>query len=246
LREIDQLAMKASQDEEIFEQLTHRYESHIRAVASSVRHNFVTKSDDEWSIALEAFHTAVQTYDMEKGSFLSYADLVMKRKLIDYSRKQGKYDQEEIVDPYLFESDSRSQDENDGALQSEVSRQVAITSLSMEEDRQSIALEINAISGILSGYGFSFMELTEVSPHAEKTRKACAKAVNYILQSPVLAKEMRRSKQLPIKIIEKNEKLPRKILERHRKYIIAAVEILSGEYPNLAEYLHFIRKEADI
>ena len=45
-----------------------------------------------------------------------------------------------------------------------------------------------------------------------------------------------------IKKIIENTLLPRKILERHRNYIIAAVEILSGEYPLLAEYLSFIRK----
>jgi RNA polymerase sigma factor len=55
--------------------------------------------------------------------------------------------------------------------------------------------------------------------------------------------ELRRSKQLPLKNIEKSAQVPRKILERHRKYIIAAIEILSGEYPNLAEYLRYIREE---
>ena len=36
--------------------------------------------------------------------------------------------------------------------------------------------------------------------------------------------------------------MARKILDRHRRYIIAAAEILSGEYPVLAEYLGYIRK----
>jgi RNA polymerase sigma factor len=44
-------------------------------------------------------------------------------------------------------------------------------------------------------------------------------------------------------MIEKNTHVPRKILERHRKYIIAAIEILSGEYPYLADYLRYIREE---
>jgi RNA polymerase sigma factor len=44
-------------------------------------------------------------------------------------------------------------------------------------------------------------------------------------------------------MIEKNTNVPRKILERHRKYIIAAIEILSGEYPYLADYLRYIREE---
>jgi len=51
---------------------------------------------------------------------------------------------------------------------------------------------------------------------------------------------MKTTKQLPIKIISENAKVPRKILERHRKYIITAAEILSGDYPKLAEYLSHI------
>jgi RNA polymerase sigma factor len=46
-------------------------------------------------------------------------------------------------------------------------------------------------------------------------------------------------------MIEKNSQVPRKILERHRKYIVAAIEILSGEYPYLAEYLRYIREEKE-
>jgi RNA polymerase sigma factor len=34
-------------------------------------------------------------------------------------------------------------------------------------------------------------------------------------------------------------------LERHRKYIIAAIEILAGDYPCLAEYMKPQREEQD-
>jgi len=57
--------------------------------------------------------------------------------------------------------------------------------------------------------------------------------------------EFYKTLQLPLKIIEKNTNLPRKILENHRKYIIAAVVILSGEYPLVAEYISFIRKDGE-
>ena len=45
-----------------------------------------------------------------------------------------------------------------------------------------------------------------------------------------------------MKELEKLSRIPRKILDRHRKYLIAAVEILHGEYPLLAEYMSYIRK----
>jgi len=110
-------------------------------------------------------------------------------------------------------------------------------------DNSDLKLEIEEANKVFSAYGFSFFDLSECSPRANKTKKACAKAVSYILDNPVLIRELQSSKQLPLKIIENNSKVPRKILERHRKYIIAAIEILSGEYPYLAEYMRYIREE---
>jgi RNA polymerase sigma factor len=48
---------------------------------------------------------------------------------------------------------------------------------------------------------------------------------------------------LPLNIIEKYTNVPRKLLERHRKYIIAALEIMSGDFPNLAGYMEYIHQE---
>jgi RNA polymerase sigma factor len=106
-----------------------------------------------------------------------------------------------------------------------------------------LKLEIEAITQDLQHYEFGFMEVAKYSPKAGKTKESCAKAILFMLNNPNLVVEMRNSKQLPIKIIEKNAKVPRKLLERHRKYIIAAVEILIGDYPYLSEYLNFIKKE---
>jgi RNA polymerase sigma factor len=86
------------------------------------------------------------------------------------------------------------------------------------------------------------MDLVKCSPKAEKTKQSCKTAVNYLLDNPNLIEEMRGSKQLPIKIIAASTNIPRKILERHRKYIIAAVEVLHGEYLGIAQYLNCLRE----
>ena len=115
--------------------------------------------------------------------------------------------------------------------------------LSEEPPENPLPDEIREVSAILIGYGFDFMDLTEVSPKAGKTRTACAKAIRYLLYNPLLMEGMRRTRTLPIKILEKNAEVPRKILERHRKYIIAAAEILGGDFPGLAAYLHFVKEK---
>jgi RNA polymerase sigma factor len=236
LRELDYLALEAAKNQTVLNELIEKNEFFIIKCASAVTHHYITKSDDEWSIALMAFVQSINNYDLTKGSFLSFAELVIRRRLVDYIRSQSKHNMEISVDPVIFDTDGEESE-------TDISIRLAVADQVSQEVNHSIRLEINAISEVLTDYGFTFMDLSSCSPHAKKTKSSCAKATGFMLNSPLLMGEMRGTKQLPLKIIEKNAKVPRKILERHRKYIIAAIEILSGEYPNLAEYLRYIREE---
>ena len=217
-REIDQIAIAVAHDDEKLSEFIKQYEFFIINTASKTAKHYISKSDDEWAIALTAFSDAVKKYEYERGSFISFAELIIRNSLIDYYRVQGKRSKEIQVEQIEDEAIVEYNDNN-------------------------LKLEIEAITQVLKSYNFSFMDLVGCSPKATKTKIACAKAVSYIIKNPLLMNEMQVSKQLPIKIIEKNIDIPRKIIERHRKYIIAAVEILYGEYPYLSEYLSYIRKE---
>lgn len=234
--ELDTLVLEAKVSQVVLEKLIKQNEYYILKCASKVTHRYITKNDDEWSIALYAFNQAIDNYALEKGSFLRFAELVMKRRLIDYRKSQWKYGSEVSVDPIVFDTEPEEEEE-DAGIRLAVAEQVS------KKDTGDLKLEIETVNKSFSDYGFTFFELSECSPHAGKTKKSCAKAINYMLQNPMLITELRSSRQLPLKIIEKNAKVPRKILERHRKYIIAALEILCGDYPYLAEYLNYIREE---
>lgn len=238
MREIDTLVMSAKSNSLIREKLIKQHEFYILKCASKTSHRFISKSDDEWSVALFAFSQAIDSYDLDKGSFLKFAELVIKRRLIDYSKSQMKYNAETSVDPIAFDTEPEEESED-------VSLRMAVAEQVSRQDNGNLKLEIEEAVKLFKAYGFTFFDLSTCSPHAEKTRRSCAKAVNYMLKSPLTINEMRTTGQLPLKLLEKSTGVPRKILERHRKYIIAAVEILSGEYPYLAEYMRFIREERD-
>ncbi len=218
LREIDKMAVQAANDENILSDFIRRNELFILKTASKTAKHFISKNDDEWSIALAAFYDSVKKYQYDRGSFIPFAELLIRQNLVDYYRVQGRRSAETPVE--------RIEEE-------------AI----VEQNDRSLKWEIEAMTQVLLEYGFSFMELADCSPKAGKTKKACAKAVSYILNNSIMINEIRILKQLPAKIIEKKAGVPRKILERHRKYIIAAVEILHGDYPYLSEYLNYIREE---
>ena len=112
------------------------------------------------------------------------------------------------------------------------------------EDAASLAREeIAEMQSVLQRYGFSFFDLADASPKTEKTRKSCAQAVRTLLAAALLMAQMRLRRLLPIRELSEASGVVRKILERHRKYIIAAAEILDGDFPILAGYMSYIRKQ---
>lgn len=238
LREIDYMAIDAANNQDLLNSFIEQNELFILKCTSRITQKYITKSDDEWSVSLQAFAQAIKGYELIKGNFLSFAELIIRRRLIDYLRLQKKYNLELSVNPAIFNCQL---DENENGK--DIALGLAVAEKIIHQENYTLKFEIEAANEVFFHYGFSFLDLSTCSPKAKKTKSSCAKVVVYLLNNPILINELQSSKQLPLKIIEKNLNVPRKILERHRKYIIAAVEILSGEYPNLAYYFRYIREE---
>lgn len=214
--------------------------------AARAIHHYVTEHDDEWSVALVAFNEAIDRYTPDKGSFTSFAELVIRNRLTDELRREYRYMSEVNMDPLALEGGDKSSEVMD-SLTIEVQKKLEEEAREKEYDPSAQAREeIEAVQGLLKMYGFSFYDLTECSPKASKTKAECAKAVIALLGDEDLFQKMRTTKSLPAEAIIGKTGVKKKILERHRKYIIAAAEILNGEYPLLARYMDYIRAEIPI
>ncbi|MCR5145297.1 MAG: RNA polymerase subunit sigma [Lachnospiraceae bacterium] len=238
-------ALDAQKDEALLDKFIKKNKRFILSCAYNATGHFVSDSDDEYSIALIAFNEAVKSYDYSKGDFNAFAKLVIKRRLIDYSKKENKFNQEISIDGYTMDGDldDDSQDLSVGIELRQKEAEISSQTYDNRPEGNPIKDEIEAISEILATYEFSFFDLADCSPKAGKTKASCARAIIYMLDSPELIKKMRDNKSLPLKEITQNAMVPRKILERHRKYIISAIEILNGDYPLLAEYMSYIKEE---
>ena len=237
--------LAAKTDERLLNSLIESYKPWILRCASETAHRYITDSDDEWSIALIAFSEAVQSYDEEKGPFKVFATVVIRRRVLDYLRSEGRHKNEFSASPDVFEGNLPEDDGATVPLQPQVQRRMAAeaATAAVEEDLSRDAKgEIGEVQAMLSLYGFSFFDLAECSPKAEKTRRSCAIAVLSLIGNPELIDRMRQRRMLPVKELASASGVQRKILDRHRKYIIAAAEILSGDFPIISAYLHFIRQ----
>ncbi len=241
MNELEQQVLAAKTDERQFDELVGSNRAWILRVASETTRRYVTDSDDEWSVALMAFSEAVQSYEEGKGSFRALAAMVIRRRVVDYLRAEGRRAGELSVTPDAF--DGTLSEEEAGGVNLQVQRRVAEEAAAApDEDEASRArAEIAEMQEILREYGFSFFDLADCSPKTEKTKKSCAQAIRTLIASALLMAQMRLKRLLPIKELSEASGVIRKLLERHRRYIIAGAEILDGDFPILAGYLAFVR-----
>jgi RNA polymerase sigma factor len=237
----DSEVVRIREDKDQLNRFIEQHKSFVIHSANKTLNRFITESDDEFSIALIAFSEAVDTYDEEKGHFHPFASMLIRRRLIDYIRKETGRSSEISVEPSAMDADIADEAEAT-PIQLEVRRRTAELSENSSAGDRPVKDEIEALSQILSGYGFSFFDLTECSPRSEKTKAGCAAVVQTLLTDNEMLRRMQEKKALPIKELASLSGVKTKLLERHRKYIIAAAEILNGDYPLLAEYMSFIRK----
>ena len=189
--------------------------------------------DDELSIAMIAFHEAIERYSRTRGAFLSYASLVMKNRLIDYWRTNKKHRDTLSLDTPVDE-------ENPTTLGD---------SLTDDEDptntrvvRNATREEIEELSMQLHNFGVSLTDVAENSPKQGRTMEACKNALNYTKQSPKLMEKFLRTKRLPIKDMAIGADVAKKTLERHRKYLIALLLIYSNGYEIIRGHLSQVMK----
>ena len=233
---VNERALRASADERLREQLITDYEQTILRTAAAASRRRIDRSDDEWSVALCAFSRAIDLYDASKGDFLPFAQMLIRRDLVDAFRAQAGRAAELSVAPHILDGEGDEEEDAEHVY-------LAVVRDSMEAADRSLRDEIVAANAMLEEYGFRFYDLTECSPQQEKTRRECAAAIRGLLRDPpLLVSLLRRDRKLPAAQLHSLSGVSRKTLDRYRKYIIMAALILSDDYPQLAEYLKFVKE----
>lgn len=225
----------AKQDNEKADEFIGNYLPFIRSEASKCMGSPCTQQDDEYSIALMAFHEAIHGYEQKRGAFLSYAALTIRSRIIDFQRKesrhqgqvslyaQGKEDDRTLLDELPDQKDELEERDN------------------LEATKQ----EIEELSAVMKEFGVSFADVADHCPKQERTREACMATVRYAIDHEEVLEELLRSHKLPMKELTEGAGVERKTLERHRKYILAMLLIQTNGYEIIRGHLRHVihRKE---
>ena len=225
-----QEVVRAREEEPFLERFIEAYQPFILRTASRYAGFCVTRSDDEFSIALLAFYEAVRQYDPAGGSFGAFAALVIRHRLADYYRALRHFEPEIPLSPQVFDGGA----DRDGVS---LPIQLAVSAAMARGEGEGVAGEIEAANRQLQPYGFCFADLAACAPRAEKSRRACARAAATLAQDTQLLAALKRQQRLPVKRLSRASHVPPHVIERHRRFIIAAALLLGGNYPRLRAYL---------
>jgi len=199
----------------------------ISTAASVVGRFLRLGEDDETSVALAALSEAIDAFDPARGvRFTTFASMVIKRRVIDYVRQNRR--REELVLSSMHDEDRPEPASLVRAAQDEWNR-----TEQAGERRQ----EILEYQRVLHRYGLSFEELVRLAPKHDDARRQAIRVARLVAEREDLVDYMLRRGQLPMRSIEENVAVSRKTLDRQRKYIMAIVLALSGNFPHLKAYL---------
>jgi RNA polymerase sigma factor len=217
-------------DTALHNELIDSYKPFIAKTVSSVCKRYIHESDDEFSIGLIAFNEAIQKYSPDKGSSLiSFSEVLIKRRVIDYIRKQSKYQN--------ISFNGASNLEEDETAGSSIEDELSIEDFRKKKDEELRREEILQFTQILQQFDLTFTDLIEQSPKHADARKNAMAVAKILVENEELKTILIEKKRLPIKQLESYVSLSRKTIERNRKYIIAISLILAGDYVYLKDYI---------
>ncbi|HCY05890.1 MAG: RNA polymerase sigma-I factor [Erysipelotrichaceae bacterium] len=216
------------------DELIREYMPFIKSEVFKFTNKYSEVLQDEHSIAMLAFHEAIKGYSKSRGSFLNYASLLIKSRLIDYQRKEKRhYNQLSLDETYG--------DEEDTALIDTIPADNV--DVMQEHNVQATKEEIIELSNQLRQYGVSLSDVADNSPKQDRTLEKCRQAINYAIENREIIDELLRTKKLPLTSLVNGSNVDRKTLERHRKYIVTMLLIYSNGYEIIRGHLsHIVRK----
>ncbi|ODA42614.1 RNA polymerase sigma-I factor [Desulfosporosinus sp. BG] len=208
---------RLKEDQEAREGFLAESQAFIRHVASQACYRSLEwGKDDELSEALIVFNEAIDLFELDKGvPFLAFARVLMKRRLIDYYRRQRlrqaiSLDQEDVgrgIDVHLGLDEFREKEQN--------------------SER---AAEIEQFSKALAKLQLTFQDLVAASPKHRDSRETLLTAARELASDPELWLQVERKGKVPMQALALKTKIHPKVLERGRKYILAVALLIANQY----------------
>ena len=151
-----------------------------------------------------AFHEAIGGYSRTRGSFLKYAAMLIRSRLVDYSRREQRHSRVISLDAPIGEEDTT------------LERRWRTTGIPTKKRRcgTRLAQRSRSLTRQMQEFGVSLSDVADNCPKQQRTLDACRKALEYAKENPELLEDLLKMKRLPIGQLAMGSGGERKTLER--------------------------------
>ncbi|GGE32910.1 RNA polymerase sigma factor SigI [Pullulanibacillus camelliae] len=217
-------------DEQIRYQLLKDYQPLVKKIVSNVCNYYIDETMDEFSIGLSAFNDAINQYkSMKNIRFVTFAHIVIRRKVIDFIRKESRHRQIIFMEENI--------DNQDNLEESLPQLQKAVRQYELNCQSEDILCEINELKKLLTEYGISLKCVQKQCPKKIDSRRRIKNIANTIAENADLVHYLKLKKKLPMKQLLNTIPYSRKTVQRFKCYIIAIVLISTGSFTRLKSYI---------
>lgn len=187
------------------------------------------ENDDELSIALIAFNTAIDSYNPAAGSFDAHCRTVIRHRLIDHFRREGRHRRHLSLEAGRQGAAREAAPAFEGAA--------ATAAFQESELKFERAEEIRRYAALLAQYQLNLVDLKSSAPSHQDTRRRLTEIAGHLARSPDLAAHLRRTRQIPLRELAQRTGASRKVLETGRRYIVAvALLMMHREFEHLRSF----------
>ena len=190
---------------ENFNALVERHLPYIVRTISELTGRYVSvEHDEEFVIALSAFAEAIQRYNSERGSFLSYAGLVIRSRLLNFLQQEKAA------------ADTVSLD--------------ALVELGYEPEephtrQEDLHEEIQAYQLELEKFGLSLDAMVDYSPCHRNTRETAILVAEQASREDKIVSDTYRKRKLPIRPVALLCHVTEKIVKTSKHFILGTMLI---------------------
>ncbi|MBM7614742.1 RNA polymerase sigma-I factor [Alkaliphilus hydrothermalis] len=178
-------------------------------------------NDDLYSVGLMAFNEAINKYNQEKGSFLSFASMVIKSRVIDQLRKESKRSKEVYISQFSSEVDGADY----------------LMATEGFENKLEIKMDMKTLLQRMETFGVTLDDLIKEAPKHVDTRVNAVKIGRYVYENKGLRAKFMKTNNLPVGDLIKDLDVSKKVLQRSRKFIIAVILILDSNLDTMKSYI---------
>ena len=200
------------------DELIEHYKPFIIRITSEFTGRYISvENDDEFSIALFAFAKAVECYQEEKGNFLTFARIVIERRLMNYQKSENNKKMAVSLDQLMD-------------MGIEFSKTKVNENIELQD-------EIDLYCQDLRYFGLDLDTLANFSPkHRDTRNRAIDIAEACSLDKPIV-KSTYRKKKLPIRAVSRLTLYSEKIIKTSKIFILATMIIFVKDLKCLIQWI---------